>query len=78
MVSCSDRGAGACSAGGKERRPSCLGRAATVKLAARELVIGGAGERSVVRVVAFRGIVSDATGGTTSISEVVPQVVLCC
>ena len=35
-VSCSDRGTGACSVGGKERRPSCWCRALTVKLAARE------------------------------------------
>jgi hypothetical protein len=41
--SCSDRGAGACSVGGKERRPSCWCRALTVKLAARQSVIGGAG-----------------------------------
>ena len=78
MVSCSDRGTGACAVGGKERRPSCWCRALTVKLAARESVIGGAGGRSVARVVAAGGSVSDALGGTTSISEVVPQVVLCC
>ena len=42
-VSRSDRGTGACAVGGKERRPSCWCRALTVKLAARESVIGGAG-----------------------------------
>ena len=42
-VSCSDRGAGACSVGGKDRRLSCRCRAPTVELAARESVIGGAG-----------------------------------
>src|SRR5215211_3806273 len=62
MVSCSDRGTGACSVGGKERRPSCWCRALKVKLAARESVIGGAGGRSVVRVVAVGGIASNALG----------------
>ena len=54
-ASCSDRGTGACAVGGKERRPSCWCRALTVKLAARESVIRGAGGRSVVRVVAVGG-----------------------
>ena len=77
MVSCSDRATGACAVGGKERRPSCWCRALTVELAARESVIGGGGGGLSLCVVAAGGILSDAFGGTTSISEVVPQVVLC-
>jgi hypothetical protein len=52
------------------------GVALAVKLAARESVVGGAGGRSVVRAVAFGRDRIECTGGTTSICEVVPKVVL--
>jgi hypothetical protein len=76
-VSCSDRGIGACSVGGKERRPSCCCRACAVKVAARESVIGGAGGRPSVASLPLEARPRRAAG-TTSISKVVPEVVLCC
>ena len=57
-------------------RAAC--RALTVELAARESVIGGAGGGPSLASLMPGGICSDGLGGTTSISEVVPQVVLCC
>ena len=62
MVSCSDRGTGACSVGGKERRPSCWCRALTVKLAARESVIGGAGGGPSLASLILRDLLGRARG----------------
>ena len=64
-----DRGTGASEVGGKERRPSCWCRALTVELAARELVIGGAGGVRRLGGIGLRD--------NLEISEVVPEVVLC-
>jgi hypothetical protein len=49
----------------------------TVKLAARESVIGGAGRKLSVAKLPLGASVRMAAG-TTSISEVVPEVVLYC
>jgi hypothetical protein len=47
------------------------------ELAARESVIGGAGGRAVGAELPLEAS-GRITAGTTSISEVVPDVVLCC
>ena len=77
-VSCSDRGTGACAVGGKERRPSCWCRAPHGGTCRQRIGYRRCWRESVGRVVAAGLIFSDALGRTTSISEVVPQVVLCC